>query len=182
MVAGYIKLLDPRVDGNRFIRLILGRGGLFGDRPFGAGAFRGFLSPQCEQAVAHGPAEVIEMDRRALEAAAHAQAGLATLLASARSSEKDLFCCYAYGDRAAARGCQQEGVPPVVEMGDSPGHFHAAPGWYPVACSRINGGTINALRRHPAARTQRDGGPALIGPMRPDPWAGPGGRGPRPLD
>ena len=36
--AGYVKLLDPRVEGNRFIRLILGRGGLFGDRPFGAGA------------------------------------------------------------------------------------------------------------------------------------------------
>jgi CRP/FNR family transcriptional regulator, cyclic AMP receptor protein len=78
--AGYVKLLDPRVEGNRFIRLILGRGGLFGDRPFGAGAFRGFISPQHEQAVAHGPAEIIEMDRQALEAAAHAQSGLATLL------------------------------------------------------------------------------------------------------
>jgi hypothetical protein len=43
--AGYVKLLDPRVEGNRFIRLILGRGGLFGDRPLGAGAFRGFISP-----------------------------------------------------------------------------------------------------------------------------------------
>ena len=27
--AGYVKLLDPLVEGNRFIRLILGRGGLF---------------------------------------------------------------------------------------------------------------------------------------------------------
>jgi CRP-like cAMP-binding protein len=80
VVAGYIKLLDPRVEGNRFIRLILGRGGLFGDHPFGASAFRGFISPQREQAVAHGPVEVIEMDRQALEAAAHAQAELATLL------------------------------------------------------------------------------------------------------
>ncbi len=35
VAAGYVKLLDPRVDGNRLIRLILGRGGLFGDRPFG---------------------------------------------------------------------------------------------------------------------------------------------------
>ncbi len=80
VVAGYIKLLDPRVDGNRFIRLILGHGGRFGDRSFGASAFRGFISPQHEQAVAHGPAEVIEMDHQALEAAAHAQAGLATSL------------------------------------------------------------------------------------------------------
>jgi hypothetical protein len=48
VVAGYIKLLDPRVDGNRFIRLILGRCGLFGECPFGAGAFRGFISPQPE--------------------------------------------------------------------------------------------------------------------------------------
>ena len=90
MVAGYIKLLDPRVDGNRIIRLILGRSGLFGDRPFGAGAFRGFISPQREQAVAHCPAEVIEMDRRALEAAARTQAGLATLLVSAQSSQAGL--------------------------------------------------------------------------------------------
>jgi CRP/FNR family cyclic AMP-dependent transcriptional regulator len=78
--AGYVKLLDPRVDGNRFVRLILGRGGLFGDRPFGASAFRGFASPQYEQAVAHGPAEVVELDRPELEAAAHAQAELAILL------------------------------------------------------------------------------------------------------
>jgi CRP-like cAMP-binding protein len=80
VAAGYVKLLDPRVDGNRFVRLILSRGGLFGDRPFGAGAFRGFASPQHEQAVAHGPAVVLELDRPALEAAANAQAELATLL------------------------------------------------------------------------------------------------------
>ena len=59
------------------------------------------------------------------------------------------------------------------------GHFHAAPGWYPVPGSRIYG---DAVRRHPAARMQRHGGPAIIGPMRPDPWAGPGGWGLRPLD
>ena len=63
--AGYVKVLDPRVDGNRFIRLILGRGGLLGDRPFGTEAFRGFASPQHELAVAHGPAEVLELDRPA---------------------------------------------------------------------------------------------------------------------
>jgi CRP/FNR family transcriptional regulator, cyclic AMP receptor protein len=80
VASGYVKLLDPRPDGNLFIRLILGRGGLFGDRPFGAGAFRGFASPQHEQAVAHGPAEVLELDGAAIEAAANAQAELATLL------------------------------------------------------------------------------------------------------
>ena len=80
VAAGYVKLLDPRPDGDRFIRLILGRGGLFGDRPFGATAFRGFASPQHEQAVAHGPAEVLELDRAELEAAALAHADLATLL------------------------------------------------------------------------------------------------------
>jgi CRP-like cAMP-binding protein len=80
VTAGYVKVLDPRVDGDRFIRLILGRGNLFGDRPFGMGAFRGFASPQHEQAVAHGPAEVIELDRPALEAASRGQAELAALL------------------------------------------------------------------------------------------------------
>jgi len=80
VAAGYVKLLDPRVDGDRFIRLILGRGGLFGDRLFGARAFAGFASPQHEQAIAHGPAEVLELDREELETASHAQGELSTLL------------------------------------------------------------------------------------------------------
>ena len=67
-------------DGTRFVRLILGRGGLFGDRPYGSKAFRGYASPQHEQAVAHGPAEVFEVDREELEAASQAQPELATLL------------------------------------------------------------------------------------------------------
>jgi hypothetical protein len=49
-----------------------------------------------------------------------------------------------------------ESVPPVVEMcGGLPGHFHATRGWCPVPCSRIDGGMINAVQRHPAARMQR---------------------------
>ena len=32
VAAGYVKLLDPRADGNRFVRLMMGFGGLFGDR------------------------------------------------------------------------------------------------------------------------------------------------------
>jgi CRP-like cAMP-binding protein len=80
VVAGYVKLLDPRADGTRFIRLILSRGGLFGDRPYEGRAFREFVSPQHEQAVAHGPAVVLELDRQEFEAASQAQAELATLL------------------------------------------------------------------------------------------------------
>ncbi len=80
VAAGYVKLLDPRVDGSRSIRLIQGRGGLFGDRPFGAGAFRGFASPQHELAAAHGPAKVIELDRQEIEAEARSRAEFATLL------------------------------------------------------------------------------------------------------
>jgi CRP/FNR family cyclic AMP-dependent transcriptional regulator len=80
VASGYVRLLDPVADGVQFIRLILGRGGLFGDLPFGTSAFPGFASPHQEQATAHGPAEVLEMDRLELEAAARAQAGLATLL------------------------------------------------------------------------------------------------------
>ncbi len=70
VASGYVRLLDPIADGVQFIRLILGRGGLFGDLPFGTSAFPGFASPQQEQATAHGPAEVLEMDRLELEAAA----------------------------------------------------------------------------------------------------------------
>ena len=83
---GYVKVLDPRIDGSRFVRLILGRGGLFGDRPFGERAFRGFVSQQEEQAVAHGPAEVIELDRKAMEAATGADAEFAALLLEAMAT------------------------------------------------------------------------------------------------
>src|SRR4051794_41527072 len=57
--AGYVKLLDPRVAGNRFIRLILGRGGLFGDRPFGAGGVRRVLSPPHQHAGGPPPASSV---------------------------------------------------------------------------------------------------------------------------
>jgi CRP/FNR family cyclic AMP-dependent transcriptional regulator len=80
VAAGYVKLLDPRPDGNRFVRLLMGCGGLFGDRPFGMSAFRGFVSPHQEQAIAHGPAVVLELDRAELEAATQAQPELTTLL------------------------------------------------------------------------------------------------------
>lgn len=78
--SGYVKLIDPRKEGNRFIRLVLGRGSLFGDLPFGAAAFRRFASPQQEQALAHGPAEVLEIERAELEAATIARADLAIQL------------------------------------------------------------------------------------------------------
>lgn len=80
VVSGYVKLIDPRNDGSQFVRLVLGRGGLFGDRPFGAVAFRGFATPQHEQAFAHGPAEVIAVERAELEAAAGARAEFAAQL------------------------------------------------------------------------------------------------------
>lgn len=80
VTTGYVKLIDPRPDGARFIRLIHGRGGLVGDRPFATTAFRGFPAARYEQAVAHGPAEVIEIERAELEAAAVADADLARLL------------------------------------------------------------------------------------------------------
>jgi hypothetical protein len=74
-----------------------------------------------------------------------------------------------------------EGVPPVVERcGGPPGDFHAAPGRYPVPGSRISGGTIDAVRRHPAARMQRHGGPVIFGPMRPDAMGRPRSTGPAP--
>jgi CRP/FNR family cyclic AMP-dependent transcriptional regulator len=91
VAAGYVKLLDPLVDGGRFIRLVLGRGGLFGDRPFGMGAFGGFASPQHEQAVAHGPAQVLEMDRPAVEAAARAHVEFATLLVESATTRSQFL-------------------------------------------------------------------------------------------
>jgi CRP-like cAMP-binding protein len=42
VTSGYVRLLDPVADGVQFIGLILGRGGIFGDLPFGTSAFPGF--------------------------------------------------------------------------------------------------------------------------------------------
>lgn len=80
VASGYVRLLDPIADGVQFIRLILGRGEIFGDLPFGTSACPDFASPRQEQAIAHDPAEVIELDRRELEAASRAKGNLATLL------------------------------------------------------------------------------------------------------
>src|SRR4051812_24553455 len=57
-----------------------GRGKTYPSEPYGGRAFREFVSPQHEQAVAHGPAVVLELDRQKFEAASQAQAELATLL------------------------------------------------------------------------------------------------------
>jgi|LNFM01.1.fsa_nt_gb CRP-like cAMP-binding protein len=70
VTSGYVKLIDPRPDGKSVIRLIHGRGGLIGARPFASKAFHGFKTVQLEQAVAHGPAEVLELDRTVMENAA----------------------------------------------------------------------------------------------------------------
>ena len=86
LASGYIKVLDPRIDGNRVIRMIIGRGGLFGDRPFGERAFRGFVSPQQELAIAHGPADVLEIERVELETASRADADLASFLLESMAS------------------------------------------------------------------------------------------------
>lgn len=80
VTKGYVKLIDPHKDGHQFVRLILGRGGLFGDRPFGTQAFHGFVTPQPEQALAHGPVEAIEVEKGELEAAARGRAELAAML------------------------------------------------------------------------------------------------------
>lgn len=80
VAAGYVKLIEPHENGKQCIRLILGRGGLFGDRPFGTHAFRGFVTPQHEQAFAHGAATVIEISRANLETDATARAELAAKL------------------------------------------------------------------------------------------------------
>ena len=80
VTSGNVKLLDPRVDGNRVIRVIPSRGNVSGDQPFGAKAFRGFASNRDERAVAHGPAKDFEFDRAELEIALRADAGFAAPL------------------------------------------------------------------------------------------------------
>jgi CRP/FNR family cyclic AMP-dependent transcriptional regulator len=80
VISGYVKIIDPRPDGDRIARLIIGRGSLFGDRPFATEAFRGFISPQDEQVIAHGPVDVLELDRAELEAASRGDLEIASLL------------------------------------------------------------------------------------------------------
>jgi CRP/FNR family transcriptional regulator, cyclic AMP receptor protein len=66
IASGYVKLVDLFDNGNQLTKLIVGRGGLIGDFPFGTTAFRGFASSVPEQAVAHGSATAIEFDSDAL--------------------------------------------------------------------------------------------------------------------
>jgi CRP/FNR family transcriptional regulator, cyclic AMP receptor protein len=85
--SGYVKLLDSTGDGETFVRLFLGRGGLFGDPPFGATAFGGFTAPQHEQAIAHGALEVIELDRGELESMARTQAAFSVMLIESATTQ-----------------------------------------------------------------------------------------------
>jgi CRP-like cAMP-binding protein len=80
VARGYVRLFDLRNDGDRLIRLFLGRGSLFGDHPFESNAFRGFSLPDNEHADAHGPAEVIEFSREELESASQSDRELCRLL------------------------------------------------------------------------------------------------------
>jgi CRP-like cAMP-binding protein len=91
VTCGYVKLIDPQSDGNRVIRLIHGRGGLIGDRPFAARAFHGFKTVQLEQAEAHGPAEVLELDRAALEEASLADPDLTRRLLESAAVRSELI-------------------------------------------------------------------------------------------
>ena len=91
VTAGYVRLLDTPVDGSQVVRLILGRGGLFGDGPFGSRAFGGFMSASPEQAVAHGPVVLLELDRLELETAAQASSELSTLLLESVTSRAELL-------------------------------------------------------------------------------------------
>ena len=86
VATGYVKLIDSRVDEGRVVRLILGRGGLFGHRPFADGAFRGFISPENEMAVAHTPAQVVEVDRSEFEFAARNRPELSIMILESMST------------------------------------------------------------------------------------------------
>jgi CRP-like cAMP-binding protein len=87
VATGYVKLLDSPSDKERVIRLILGRGGLFGLRPFADVAFRGFMPAEDEMAIAHGSAQVVEVDRAELEATARIQPELCGKLLESMSSQ-----------------------------------------------------------------------------------------------
>lgn len=83
VTSGYVKLVELRADGSQFVRLILGRGSVFGDRPFRGLAFAGFSSDRTELAIAHGPAEVLHVERTEVESAAQGDIALSNqLLAS----------------------------------------------------------------------------------------------------
>ncbi|HEY4310840.1 MAG TPA: Crp/Fnr family transcriptional regulator [Pirellulales bacterium] len=86
VATGYLKLLDSKSGDERIIRLILGRGGLFGHRPFANRAFRGFAPPEDEMAIAHSAAEVIEVGRNELEMAADADPVLCRMLLESMSA------------------------------------------------------------------------------------------------
>jgi len=78
--SGYVTLFDLGNQGDRCIRLIPGRGGLVGDRPFTTAAFAESTTPLSEHAVSNGPAELLEVDRADLEASARSRPEFAVML------------------------------------------------------------------------------------------------------
>ena len=63
---GYVRLLAIGEGGEQFTRMLLGKGGMFGDLPFTPA-----ISTKEESALTSGPTSILEFPRRTLEAAVH---------------------------------------------------------------------------------------------------------------
>lgn len=91
LTSGYVKLVELRADGGQFVRLILGRGSVFGDRPFQGRDVHGGASRRTELAIAHGPAEVLEVARAVVEAAAREDGELSNRLLESTAALVDFL-------------------------------------------------------------------------------------------
>lgn len=106
VTSGNVALLESRADGDGRIRLLLGRGTLFGERPFDDRAFDGFPRSVDEQAVAHGSVTLLTLERSELEQASRENPSLATLLiesANARAQFMERRLLWQFVPAARAR-------------------------------------------------------------------------------
>lgn len=82
MRRGYVRLVHPEADGRVVTRMLLGRGGIFGDLPFRPG-----FHLADEQAFASGSTSVIELQRGTLEHCANEKPQFQATLLKTLSSQ-----------------------------------------------------------------------------------------------
>jgi CRP/FNR family cyclic AMP-dependent transcriptional regulator len=84
--TGYVRLVFPEVTGRYRTKMLLGKGALLGELPFGLTTIQ-----TEESAIANGTASILELDRTAVETAAHHDNGLRQAMLEAYASQLQLL-------------------------------------------------------------------------------------------
>ena len=88
---GYVRLLAIGEGGEQFIRMLLGKGGIFGDLPFTSPIVTLPIGMKEESAVTSGPTSILEFQRQTLETAIHHNDVLCEALLEVYSRQLGIF-------------------------------------------------------------------------------------------